>query len=164
MVQLPSPASLSRRRRALERKLSHKQIDVKRSVRWCERTCRHLLADLGALGLLPGQALRLPHGEIALSEPFARLDNLHNVDELLHSHNGEADGSKDPGPEGIHLVRARKLESCRAVRIREDLAQQRCIDLCAGLNLHGLRVGDGVEERGRQKRRGEGQEVEGDEE
>lgn len=106
---------------------------------------------------LPRQTVRLPHRNVALGQPPARLDDLDDVDELLEEHDGETDASNDPRPEAVHLVGARQLERRGAVGARKDLPQQRLVHLCPCLDVihdRGLQQGRG--ECGR----GEGEQVE----
>lgn len=48
----------------------------------------------------------LPVFPVALSQPPARLDQLHNIDILLERHDGQADDAKGPGNGAVHLVGA----------------------------------------------------------
>jgi len=61
--------------------------------------------DLKTLPLLVKASL-LPHLPITLSQPLAGLDQLDDVDDLLKSHDREADRAEDPRHGAIHLVGA----------------------------------------------------------
>lgn len=84
---------------------------------------------------LSGQALGLAHGNITFSKPLARLDNLYDIDKLFEEHDREADARDDPRPEAVHLVGACELERGRAVRVGEELTQQRLVDLSPRLDV-----------------------------
>ena len=83
-------------------------------------------------------------GDVALHQPFAGFDHLHDVDELLQGHDGSGNAGNDPRPEAIDLVGASQLQRPGAPRV-------------VGA-LHGLEQGWG------EHRRRERQEVEADEE
>lgn len=97
---------------------------------------------------LARQPHRPPRLQVPLGEPLARLDQLHDVDDLLERHDGEADAREDPGPEAVHLVDASELEGARAVRVRKDVLQEGRVDLRALVDRLGGVVGDGLQEGG----------------
>ena len=116
---------------------------------------------LGLLRALPRQSLGLSCRPIALGKPRSGLLHLHHVDDLLPQHDGRADDHADPRDCRVHLVCARGFHSASRERRREEqarLGRGRCSESERG------GVGGVGEERGAQVRRGEGQEVEGDEE
>jgi hypothetical protein len=116
---------------------------------------------LGLLRALPRQTLGLPRSPVTLGKPRGRLLHLYYVDNLLSHHDGEADYHADPRHGRIHLVRARGLHGAsREGRGEEQagLGRSRCS------RVEGGGVGGVGKERGAQERRGEGEEVEGDEE
>jgi hypothetical protein len=94
---------------------------------------------------------------------LARIDKLNDVDELLDEHEREADASNDPGDGGIHLVGSGQFESGGAEGIREDLLQNRRVDLGTGLEL-GADLLDRLNQVGGDERRREAEEVERNEE
>lgn len=114
-----------------------------------------------SLALLPRQALFLPHCNVPFSQPLAGLNQLDDVHDLLVGHDWEADTGEDPRHSAVHLVGAGKLEGCGAVGAREDLLQHGAVHLSSRLEV--IRDG-GRQERGRKGGRGEGQQVQGDEE
>lgn len=113
---------------------------------------------------LPREPLGPPGLHVALGEPAASLDELDDVDALLDGHDGEADARGDPRPEAVHLVGAGQLEGACAVRVGEEVLEQRRINLRALVDRLGCGRGHGLEEGRGEQGRGEGEEVEGDEE
>lgn len=93
------------------------------------------MSNLSLLGLGSGKTLLLAGLDIDLGQSLARVDELDDVDELLDEHEREADASNDPGDGGIHLVGSGQFESGGAEGIREDLLQNRRVDLGTGLEL-----------------------------
>ena len=59
--------------------------------------------------LFPWQALLPPRLNVPFGKPFARLDQLHNIQYLLCSHYRGGNGCKHPRPERVHLVRSGQL-------------------------------------------------------
>lgn len=100
---------------------------------------------------------------ITLCEPAARVDQLDNVDKLLEQHDRGSDASDDPGPEAVDLVCAGHLERTGTPRAGKKTARHR-VGGVSGLHRGRLGVADGLEERGRQDRRREGEQIEADEE
>lgn len=116
---------------------------------------------LGLLRALPRQTLSFPRSPVTLGKPRGRLLHLYHVDDLLSHHDGEADDHANPRHGGVHLVRARGLHGASREGRGEEQAgfgRSRCA------RVQGGGVGGVGEERGTQERRGEGEEVEGDEE
>ena len=97
-----------------------------------------------------------PHIAIPLRQPPARLDQLHDIDDLLARHDGERHARDDPRPERVHLVRARELERARRPGVREEGGGDRRVVGQDG-------AARGGEEGGGEERRREGEEVERDE-
>ena len=104
----------------------------------------------------------LPIFPVALSQPPARLNQLHNIDILLERHDGQANDAKGPGDCAVHLVGAGHFHrSCREGRGEES-----------GSFRSGGRAGEegkrfaavNGQEGGGDGRRGEAEEVEGNEE
>lgn len=83
-------------------------------------------------------------GDVALHQPLAGFDHLHDVDELLQRHDGSGNTGDHPRPEAVDLVGAGQLQRSGAPGVVRA--------------LHGLEQGWG------EHRRREGQEVEADEE
>jgi hypothetical protein len=108
------------------------------------------------------ETFRSPKFQVSLGQPSARLDQLDNVDDLLEGHDGEADTSNHPRPKAIHLIGSRQLERTRAVRIREDLSEERLVDL--GSLVHGRGIGHLLQQARGQQRAGERKKVQRDEE
>lgn len=104
----------------------------------------------------------LPVFPVALSQPPACLNQLHNIDILLERHDGQADNAKSPGDSAVHLVGAGHFH-CRG---RERRGEE------SGRLGRGGRAREKGErfaaidrqEGGSDGRRGEAEEVEGDEE
>ena len=109
--------------------------------------------------LLPRQAGSPPSLHVTLGEPPAGLDELDDVQDLLDGHDGETNARDDPRPERVHLVGAGHFEGSGAVGVREELAERRAIKLSSLLDGGGLALAHGAEKVGRQKGRGEGEEV-----
>lgn len=107
---------------------------------------------LSLLGLRPGKTLRLASLNVDIGKAFAGVDELDNVDDLLAKHDGEANSSNDPGPERIHLVGTGEFESSGAEGVRENLSQNRGVDL--NTRLESLPAGflDRLDQVGRQER------------
>ncbi|KFZ03885.1 hypothetical protein V502_10578, partial [Pseudogymnoascus sp. VKM F-4520 (FW-2644)] len=70
--------------------------------------------------LLPRQSLQAPLLAISLAQPPTRLDELHNIDDLLPRHDREGGTGQDPRPEGIELVCARELEGAGGPGVGEQ--------------------------------------------
>ena len=114
-----------------------------------------------ALQALPRQSSLLPHLAITLRQPLARLDHLHNIDPLLKRHDRRARKHADPRDCRVHLVCSCHLHgSCRE-GAREEHGGFRG---GGRAGLEGGRVVEVGEEGGREERRTEGEQVEGDEE
>ena len=77
-------------------------------------------------------AFGLSSFDIALGQPARRLDQLHDVDELLGGHDRTRHAGNDPRPEAVHLVGARQLERAGAIGTREE-ARGRGVRRTAGL-------------------------------
>ena len=116
---------------------------------------------LSLLRLLLGQSRSLPRRPITLSKPRSRLLHLHHVDDLLAEHDGERNPQADPGHGGVHLVCARRLHSTGRERRGEEQAWLGRSG-CSRCERGGV-CGVGEECRA-QIGRGEGEEVERDEE
>lgn len=101
--------------------------------------------------------------EVTLSHPAGGIDHLHHIDELLKGHDGERDAGDDPGPGALELVGTGHLEGTGAPWAGEETGRLR-VGGVSGLSGGGLGFRDGLQERGRQNGRGEGEKVEADEE
>ena len=121
------------------------------------------MLNLSFLGLGAGETLLSASLEIDLGEAQTGIVKLNAVDELLHKHKREADTGNGPGHCGVHLVGTSKLKSSGAEGVGEDLGEDRSVDLSTSLKL-GTDSLDGLDEVGRDERRREAEEVEGDEE
>jgi len=121
------------------------------------------LLNLSFLGLGAGETLLSASLEIDLGEAQTGIVKLNAVDELLEEHKRKANPGNYPRYCRIHLVRTCKLESSRAEGVGEDLGEDRSVDLSTSLKL-GTDSLDGLDEVGRDERRREAEEVEGDEE
>jgi hypothetical protein len=109
----------------------------------------------------PRQTSLPPRFPVALSKPLARLDHLHNVDVLLQRHNRRRSQSQDPREGRVHFVRASHLHSACRPRACEEYR-----GLWGGGRAGLDRSWDLLvtQKGGREERRGEGEQVEGDEE
>jgi len=108
-------------------------------------------------------------GNISLTQPFARLYELNDIDYLLACHDWKADAGQDPGHGTIHLVRSCHLKSaCRPGVGEEHTGLWVCwgawLSWRGSVERGGVRWVGGDEERGREKWGGEGEQVEGYEE
>lgn len=121
------------------------------------------MLNLSLLGLGTRETLLSASLEIDLGEAQAGIVKLNAVDELLEEHKWKANTGNYPRYCRIHLVRTCKLESSRAEGVRENLGEDRSVDLSTSLKLSTDSL-DGLDEVGRDKRRREAQEVESDEE
>ena len=103
----------------------------------------------------------LPVFPVALSQPPARLDQLHNIDILLEGHNRQADDAESPGDGAIHLVGAGHFHCGGGERRGEESGR---LGSGGRARHEGERLAavDG-QEGGSDGRRGEAEEVEGDE-
>ena len=101
---------------------------------------------------------------VALGQPSAGFDELHDVDQLFRRHHGKANPRDDPGPEAVHLVGPGKLEGAGAVWVGEDLSQERRIDLCAHVNRRGIGARDLLQESRREEGAREREQIQCDEE
>ena len=119
----------------------------------------HILASSSPL--LPRQALLLPCLIITFRKPFARLDQLHHVQNLLCRHHRERDGRKYPRPGRIHLVCSGQFHGPCATGCSKKCGSW--MRWTAGLRRR-ARGCIGGEKGGGQDGRGEGKEVEGYEE
>lgn len=66
--------------------------------------------------LLLRKALHTSHFEIAFSQPFAGLDQLHHIQKLFPGHDRKRHPGDDPGPEAVHLVCTSQLHRPGATR------------------------------------------------
>lgn len=96
--------------------------------------------------------------KISLCEPLAGIHHLNDVDILLESHDRQRDQGDDPWEGAVNLVRTSHLE-CTSTPGAGKEAAQRGVGRRTGLRGGRLRIRDGLEQRGRQHRRGEGEEV-----
>lgn len=103
----------------------------------------------------------LPIFPVALSQPPARLNQLHNIDVLLEGHDGQADDAKGPGDGAVHLVGAGHFHCGGGERRGEESGR---LGSGGRARHEGERLAavDG-QEGGSDGRRGEAEEVEGDE-
>jgi hypothetical protein len=129
-----------------------------------EKTSCSDSSRLNLLANIARQTLSLPHLAVGVGQQVAGSDKLDYVDELLGGHDGQANAGNDPGHGRVHLVGAGELQGGGAEGVREDLLEDRGVDGVAG--LHGLAaLGlDRLDEMRGEQGRGEGEEVEGDEE
>lgn len=124
--------------------VSHGQLKMSRNSKFHLDRCRHSPVDdlvgrrcdsLCVLRLLRRPALFPPRLGVRLGEGGARIDKLHDVDGLLHRHEGEADNHQDPRHRRVHLVGAGELERRGAEGIREDLVQHGGVERDAWLEV-----------------------------
>lgn len=100
---------------------------------------------------------------VTLCEPAAGVDQLDNVDKLLEQHDRGRDAGDNPGPEAVDLVGAGHLKSAGTPGASEETARHG-VGRVSGLHRGGLGITDRLEERRREDRRGEGEQIEADEE
>lgn len=113
---------------------------------------------------LLGQTLCPTDLNILCAQSPAGLDHLHHVDELLDGHDGEADGGQNPWNRRVHLVCTCHLKGCSAEGVREYLTKNRCVELRVGNDGIASGILYGLDQVRREEGRGEGQQVECDEE
>lgn len=94
---------------------------------------------------------------------MASVDQLNDVNILLEQHDRGRDDGNDPRDLAVNLVCARHFESAGTPGASEEAAGSR-VGGVARLRGGGLRIGEGLQKRGRQDRRGERQKVDADEE
>lgn len=82
---------------------------------------------------------------------------------MLECHDGQRNQGDDPWEGAVNLVRTSHLECTSTPGAGKETAQ-RGVGRGTGLGGGGLRIWDGLEQRGRQHRRGEGEEVKTNEE
>lgn len=109
---------------------------------------RCLLVGLSTLLRLGGQDRIPPQFNIALGQPFARLDELDNVQNILDKHDGSTDARQDPRPGRIHLVGSGHLQRRGTVGVGEQLADDGAVHLRAALDGGGFRLAHRLEELG----------------
>jgi len=117
-------------------------------------TIKQSSLGLLALALSPPRQTRLATAlAIILRKPLAGVDELHDVDDLLAEHDGEADAGDDPRDGGVELVGAGELERAGGVGVGEERGGGD-VGWVAGLEGGGF-AGDGLEEGGGEEGRGE---------
>ena len=132
------------------------------NIRQCHALSYEISHLLALLRTTPPRQTRLPPRlPITLSKPLARLDHLHNIYPLLNSHKGGRGKHADPRNRGIHLVGTSHLHGCRRERASKEHGG---FGSGGRARLDGGWVVEVGEEGGREERRAEGEEVEGDEE
>lgn len=107
----------------------------------------------GNLALL-ATVLRPAVGHVTLDQPVAGLHELHHVDDLLERHDGCRDSSDDPRPEAVNLVGPCQLQRPGAPGAVVQI----------GWGCLGGAIGERLKEGRRERRRGEREEIEADEE
>lgn len=83
---------------------------------------------------------------------------------MLGQHDGKANAGDDPREGGIHLVGSGNLEGSGAEGIGEQLSEQGCVDRHTWLDQTTAGLLHALDKVGREERRGEGQEIERNEE
>lgn len=105
---------------------------------------------------------RLPPAcEVTLCHPFAGIDQLHNIDELLEGHDGSRDSSNRPWPEAVELVSSGHLQSTSTPWASEKAAWG---GVSRVSRLRGGGLLSRLQKRRRKSRRGEREQVETNEE
>lgn len=72
--------------------------------------------------LLSGETLLSPSLDVNFGKPAARLDELHDIEQLLDGHDGKADAGDGPRYKRVHLICSSDLESGCAEGIGKDLS------------------------------------------
>lgn len=88
---------------------------------------------------------------------------MNDVDILLECHHRQRDEGDDPREGAVNLVRTSHLEGASTPGAGKEAAE-RGVGGSAGLRGRRLRIRDGLEQRGRQSGRGEGEQVKANEE
>lgn len=121
-----------------------------------------LTREIGFESLDPSLAVRATRLDITLRQHLTGIDQLNDVDILLERHHRGRNDSDDPGYLAVNLVRARHLQSAGTPGAGKETARRR-VGRVTGLGGGWLRIGDRLQESGRQNRRGEREEVDADE-
>ena len=109
------------------------------------------------------ETLQPPGLYVLLCKNTAGSEELEDIEELFQRHDKEADTGDDPRSSRVHLVCTNSLQGSRAEGIRENLFEDRGVDLRAGLEAS-TSVFDRFDKMRRKNWRRERQKVQSNEE